>query len=74
MAAAGISQTPDHWGNDYFDDTYARNGVKESFEGYCTDVWFDEAMKFIENTESVLSSAIYQPTLHTVPTVSQTLQ
>ena len=44
----GISQTPDHWGNDYFDDTYARNGVKESFDGYCTDVWFDEAMKFIE--------------------------
>ncbi|MYE89674.1 sulfatase-like hydrolase/transferase, partial [Candidatus Poribacteria bacterium] len=44
----GISQTPDHWGNDYFDDTYARNGVKEPFEGYCTDVWFDQAMQFIE--------------------------
>ena len=44
----GVSQTPDHWGNDYFADTYLRNGVKEAFEGYCTDVWFDEAMKFIE--------------------------
>ena len=31
MGAGGISQTPDHWGNDYFDDTYARNGVKEPF-------------------------------------------
>ncbi len=47
----GISQTPDYWGNDYFDDTFWRNGVEESFEGYCTDVWFDEAMKFIENNK-----------------------
>ena len=44
----GISQTPDYWGNDYFDDTYWRNGVEESFEGYCTDVWFEEATRFIE--------------------------
>lgn len=44
----GVSQTPDYWGNDYFDDTYFRNGKPESFTGYCTDVWFREAMKFIE--------------------------
>jgi len=44
----GVSQTPDYWGNDYFDDTYLRNGRPEAFTGYCTDVWFDEAMKFIE--------------------------
>ncbi|MFQ6039532.1 MAG: arylsulfatase [Candidatus Poribacteria bacterium] len=44
----GVSQTPDYWGNDYFDDTYLRNGKPEAFSGYCTDVWFDEAMKFIE--------------------------
>jgi len=44
----GVSQTPDYWGNDYFADTYQRNGVHESFDGYCTDVWFDEAMAFIE--------------------------
>jgi len=44
----GVSQTPDYWGNDYFDDTYSRNGKPEAFTGYCTDVWFDEAMKFIE--------------------------
>jgi arylsulfatase A-like enzyme len=43
----GISQTPDYWGNDYFDDTYWRNGVEESFEGYCTDIWFEQATKFI---------------------------
>jgi len=44
----GVGQGPDWWGNDYFDDTYWRNGVPEEFEGYCTDVWFREAMRFIE--------------------------
>lgn len=44
----GVWQTPDFFGNDYFDDTYFRNGVPEKFQGYCTDVWFAEALKFIE--------------------------
>lgn len=44
----GISQTPDYWGNDYFDDTYFVNGAAEKFNGYCTDVFFDEAMKYME--------------------------
>src|SRR5436190_1585804 len=44
----GVGQSPDHWGNDYFDDTFMRNGVSEKQEGYCTDVWFREATKFIE--------------------------
>ncbi|MEQ9287942.1 MAG: arylsulfatase [Cyclobacteriaceae bacterium] len=45
----GVGQTPDYWNNDYFDDTYFRNGKPEKKEGYCTDVWFSEAMKFIES-------------------------
>ncbi len=44
----GVGQTPDHWGNDYFDDTYFRNGHPEKFDGYCTDVWFGEATKWLE--------------------------
>ncbi|MDP0491185.1 MAG: arylsulfatase [Verrucomicrobiota bacterium JB023] len=44
----GIGQASDYWGNDYFDDTYERNGVFEKFEGYCTDVWFREAMRFVK--------------------------
>lgn len=44
----GIGQTPDVWGNDYFGDTYWRNGEPETFEGYCTTVFFDEALRFIE--------------------------
>ena len=47
----GVGQTPDYWNNDYFDDTYFRNGVPEKFEGYCTDVWFNEAMKFIDESK-----------------------
>ena len=38
----------DAWGNDYFDDVYQRNGKSEQFTGYCTDVFFDEAFKFME--------------------------
>ena len=45
----GISQTPDYWGNDYFDDTYLVNGEPQRFDGYCTDVFFNEALKFIED-------------------------
>lgn len=45
----GIGNTPDHWGNDYFDDTYLEDGVPKQFEGYCTDVWFDQALEYIED-------------------------
>ncbi len=44
----GVGQASDYWGNDYFDDTYERNGKFEKFEGYCTDVWFREGMRFTE--------------------------
>ena len=48
----GLGNTQDYWGNDYFDDTYFRNGTPEKFSGYCTDVWFAEAMKFVEANRS----------------------
>jgi arylsulfatase A-like enzyme len=44
----GVGQGPDYWDNDYFDDTYWRNGVPEKQKGYCTDVWFDDALSFIK--------------------------
>ncbi|HOD81684.1 MAG: Arylsulfatase [Planctomycetes bacterium ADurb.Bin126] len=47
----GVGQTPDYWGNTYSDDTYFRNGKPEKHSGYCTDVWFDNAMKFIESSK-----------------------
>jgi arylsulfatase A-like enzyme len=44
----GVGQTPDFWGNNYFDDSYRHNGEVVSHEGYCTDIWFEEATKFVE--------------------------
>ena len=47
----GVGQTPDYWGNDYQDDTYFRNGKPEKTSGYCTDVFFDEAISFIKKSK-----------------------
>ncbi|PWJ58038.1 arylsulfatase A-like enzyme [Dyadobacter jejuensis] len=43
----GITQAPDYWNNDYFDDVYLHNGKPKKYEGYCNDIWFSEATKFI---------------------------
>ncbi|QYM78616.1 arylsulfatase [Horticoccus luteus] len=48
FGGGGIGQTPDHWGNDYIDDTYRHNGRLEKCHGYCTDVFFSRALQFIE--------------------------
>ena len=44
----GIGQTPDLWDNSYFDDTYIEDGELVKAKGFCTDVFFDEAIEFIE--------------------------
>ena len=49
--AGAISTIGDIWGNDYFDDSYWHNGKKEQFKGYCTDVWFDHAKRFIKESK-----------------------
>ncbi|MGJ8653408.1 MAG: arylsulfatase [Opitutaceae bacterium] len=49
--AGGVGQAPDYWGNDYFDDTYIVNGKPTRLEGFCTDVWFGEGMKFIKENK-----------------------
>jgi len=43
----GVGQTPDFWDNAYFDGAYFHNSVPEPVEGFCTDVWFDYARRFI---------------------------
>ncbi|GAL80605.1 sulfatase [Algibacter lectus] len=35
-------------GNSYFDDVYHINNKPKQFEGYCTDIWFNESIKYIE--------------------------
>ncbi len=47
----GVGQASDYWGNSYFDDTYERNGKFEKFDGYCTDVWFAESLRFVEENQ-----------------------
>lgn len=44
----GVWQTPDSFGNDYSDDVYFHNGKPQAYKGFCTDVWFDNAMRFME--------------------------
>lgn len=46
--AGGVGELSDYWGNTYFDDIYYVNNEPKQFKGYCTDVWFQEALKFIE--------------------------
>ena len=47
-----INSVPDVWDNDYFDDTYRRNGELTKYEGYCTDVFFREAMDWIRSVQT----------------------
>ncbi|MDZ8119067.1 arylsulfatase [Pontiella agarivorans] len=49
--AGVVGEVPDHWGNTYFNDTYLKNGEWEQFDGYCTDVWFEEAIKHIKSVK-----------------------
>ena len=47
----GIGNTPDFWGNNYFDDTLRHNGGLEKQKGYCTDVFFAAATTFVEESK-----------------------
>lgn len=47
----GIGQSPDFWGNDYYDDTYKHNGKFQKYDGYCNTVWFTEAIDYIEKNK-----------------------
>ena len=50
--AGGVGQSPDLWENDYFDDAYFVNGKAQRFKGYCTDVYFQEAIKFMKKSKN----------------------
>lgn len=44
----GVGELPDYWGNNYINDSYFRDGRAEQCAGYCTDVFFQAALNFIE--------------------------
>ena len=47
----GVGQTPDYWDNAYFDGSYWHNSKPEAVEGFCTDVWFDYAKRFVRSSK-----------------------
>lgn len=49
----GVGNGGDYWDNDYYDDTYLANGEWKKYDGYCTDVWFREATRFVEEKREV---------------------
>lgn len=51
FGGGGVGQNPDFWRNDYFDDVYLHNGKHQFYEGYCTDIWFENAINFIEKNK-----------------------
>ncbi len=44
----GIGQTPDYWGNTYNDPMIRRRSGWEKTQGYCTDVFFKEAIGWMQ--------------------------
>lgn len=49
--SGGIGQTPDK-PNSYFEPILWHNGRKIRAQGYCTDIFFDAAMEFVERNAS----------------------
>jgi arylsulfatase len=43
-----VGSAPDWFDNNYFDDVYNHNGVRERQKGYCTDVFFDQAIGWMK--------------------------
>ena len=50
--AWGISSLADYWMNDYFDPWLLRRGEYQRQKGYCADIFFAEAMKWIAQCQS----------------------
>ncbi|MEM9081110.1 MAG: sulfatase-like hydrolase/transferase [Verrucomicrobiota bacterium] len=47
-----VGETPDYWDNNYYDDIYFRDNEPEQSQGYCTDLWFSEAISFAEKNKN----------------------
>jgi hypothetical protein len=60
---AAITHTPDYWNNDYFDDHYWDKDELKQYKGYCTDVWFEQAINFIDECRKEAEAFfVYLPT------------
>jgi arylsulfatase len=58
-----MSSAPDEWNNDYFNPTLRlEDGSKKKFAGYCTDIYFNEAMRWMrEQAETQKPFFVYLP-------------
>ena len=48
----GLTSLPDYWGNTYSDPVLMHNGKDIKYKGYCTDIFFNEAMSWIKKCQS----------------------
>jgi arylsulfatase A-like enzyme len=46
-----INSVPDFWNNTYTNDVYLHKNKRQTYQGYCTDVFFDETIKYIEKSK-----------------------
>jgi arylsulfatase A-like enzyme len=51
--AWGITSLADYWGNTYFDPVLNLNGEYKKYDGFCTDIFFDESMAWVDQQLSV---------------------
>lgn len=58
-----VGSVSDAWNNDYFNDRYKHHGKLRQYEGYCTDVFFNEAMQWMRSQQ-----AAKQPFFAYIPT------
>lgn len=61
----GIGQPSDPPKNHYSDPKLQHNGVEEQYSGYCTDIFFDAAMKWMEEGEDPFFAYIATNAPHT---------
>jgi arylsulfatase A-like enzyme len=47
----GLATTADFWDNDRLDDSYWVGGQPARIDGFCTDVYFDQAMHFMDESQ-----------------------
>ena len=53
FGGAAVHQTPDYWQNDNLDDFYRHaDGTWKQHKGYCTNVWFDLSMEFMQRCQA----------------------
>lgn len=56
-----IGTVNDYWYNDYFDDVLIENGVRKQFKGFCTDVWFSQAIRWMDQLRNDEPFFLYLP-------------